>query len=67
MVVTSFTYLLSFVQIINGTFLFSLCSYELYITNNATHANNIIDISNEIINYDLIKEIEEKANNELSY
>lgn len=40
---------------------------ELYITNNATHANNIIDISNEIINYDLIKEIEEKANNELSY
>ena len=40
---------------------------ELYITNNATHANNIIDISNEIINYDLIKEIKEKANDELSY
>ena len=37
---------------------------EEYINSNAKHANEIIEISNNIITYDLIKEIENKVSTE---
>ena len=37
---------------------------EAYIKNNSLYADNVIDISNDIITYDLIKEIKEKKTKE---